>query len=114
MKKHYYLDRIVEVCDHKHLTVDEIFTALKEEFPEVGKSSVYRNVEELSKKGELVKIKWIWNKTHFERNIWEHVHLIDTTTWKIVDIDIDDITIPWLPENFKISNKDIKVYWEFS
>jgi Fur family peroxide stress response transcriptional regulator len=57
MKKHYYLDRIVEVCDHKHLTVDEIFTALKEEFPEVGKSSVYRNVEELSKKGELVKIK---------------------------------------------------------
>jgi len=48
MKTHYYSEKIIEICTHKHLVVDEIYTELLKDFPEVGKSSIYRNVEELS------------------------------------------------------------------
>jgi len=35
MKKHYYTEEILESCDKKHLTVEEIFSEIKKIFPEV-------------------------------------------------------------------------------
>jgi len=29
MKKHYYTDEIIEICNKKHLTADEIYEELK-------------------------------------------------------------------------------------
>jgi Fe2+ or Zn2+ uptake regulation protein len=47
MKIHYYTENIIKICDKKHLTVEEIFTEISIIFPEAGKSSIYRNVEQL-------------------------------------------------------------------
>lgn len=49
MKTHFYTDKIIEICDNHHLTVDEIFEQIQIFFPEAGKSSIYRNVEDLAK-----------------------------------------------------------------
>jgi Fe2+ or Zn2+ uptake regulation protein len=56
MKTHYYCDDIVATCDNKHLTVDEIFELMSDKYPEVGKSSIYRNVERLAESGKLRKL----------------------------------------------------------
>ncbi len=112
MKRHYYTKEIINICDNNHLTVEEIYKKLKEIFPNAWKSSVYRNVEQLAKKWELKKIIWIWKKAYFEKNIWNHIHLIDEKTGKIVDID-KNINLSWLPSDFNISNIDIKVFGEF-
>jgi Fe2+ or Zn2+ uptake regulation protein len=50
MKTHYYTNEIIDVCDCNHLTVTEIYTKISEKYPEAGKSSIYRNVEELVQK----------------------------------------------------------------
>jgi Fe2+ or Zn2+ uptake regulation protein len=50
MKTHYYTDDIINICTDKHLTVDQIFNFLQEKYPEIGRSSIYRNVEQLSEK----------------------------------------------------------------
>ena len=113
MKTHYYSEKIIEICTHKHLVVDEIYTELLKDFPEVGKSSIYRNVEELSIEWKLKKLAWIWKKTYFESNIWEHIHIIDDKSWEIFDLKIEDLNIPNLPKNFKINSVDIKLHWEF-
>jgi Fe2+ or Zn2+ uptake regulation protein len=47
MKTHYYTKDIIDICDNKHLTVDEIFQYFSKKYPEAGKSSIYRNVEGL-------------------------------------------------------------------
>jgi Fe2+ or Zn2+ uptake regulation protein len=47
MKIHAYLLDIKDICKDKHLTVDEIFEKLKKKYPKVGRSTVYRNVEEM-------------------------------------------------------------------
>jgi Fe2+ or Zn2+ uptake regulation protein len=49
MKTHAYLLDIKEICRDNHLTVDDVFEKLKKVYPKVGRSTVYRNVEEMSK-----------------------------------------------------------------
>lgn len=50
MKTHFYMQKILEICDNNHLSVEEIFESIKNKFPDAGKSSIYRNVDELVKK----------------------------------------------------------------
>ena len=113
MKTHYYTDDIIDICNWNHLTVEEIFNKLSDKFPESWKSSIYRNVEELVESEKLRKVIWVWKKAYFEKNKWKHIHLIDKKTWEIRDFD-NNISIPNLPKNFKISDIDIKIFWEFS
>lgn len=113
MKTHYYTQDIIDICDCKHLTVAEIYEQISVKHPEAGKSSIYRNVEELVEKGDLRKVIWIWKKAYFEKNNWNHIHLIDKNTWQIQDLD-NNINIPNLPKDFKVSDMDIKIFWEFN
>ena len=114
MKTHYYTEDIINICTDKHLTVDEIFIYLQEKYPEIWRSSVYRNVEQLSEKWKLNKVVWIGKKAFFEANIWNHIHLIDEKTWEIIDIPMDSLDFNSLPKNFNINNTDIKIFWTFS
>lgn len=113
MKKHYYKNIIITTCDKKHLTVEEIFFEINKKYPLSGRSSIYRNVEELVETWELRKVIWIWKKAYFEKNNWDHIHLIDKNTWDIFDFN-QNIEIKNLPSNFNIKNMDIKIFWEFS
>jgi hypothetical protein len=99
MKIHYYKQDIIDICDMKHLTVEEIFEEIAKSFPDAWKSSIYRNVEQLVDNGELRKVIWIWKKAYFEKNIF--------------DLE-ENIEIKNLPKNFKTSNMDIKIFGQFS
>ncbi len=112
MKTHYYTQYIINICDMKHLTVEQIFEEISKKFPEAGKSSIYRNVEQLVDNWDLRKVTWIWKKAYFEKNNWNHIHLIDEKTWAIFDLD-EDIEIKNLPKNFKTNNMDIKIFGNF-
>ncbi|MEA3387477.1 MAG: transcriptional repressor [Patescibacteria group bacterium] len=50
MKTHYYKDNILAICDKRHLTVEQIFEEISNKFSDAGKSSIYRNVEDMVKK----------------------------------------------------------------
>jgi len=113
MKTHFYTDEIIKICNCKHLSVEDIYERILKKFPDAGKSSIYRNVEELVITNDLKKIIWVWKKAYFEKNIWNHIHLIDNKTGKIKDLD-ENIKVTNLPKNFKISDIDIKIFWEFS
>jgi Fe2+ or Zn2+ uptake regulation protein len=110
VKTHYYTSEIVDICYWNHLTVEEIYSIIIKKYPEAGKSSIYRNVEDLVEKGNLKKIIWVWKKAYFEKNIWKHIHLIDKNTWEIKDLE-ESVSITNLPKNFKISEIDIKLFW---
>lgn len=114
MKTHYYTNDIIDICTDKHLTVDDIFMLLQKKYSDIWRSSVYRNVEQLSEKWELKKLVWIGKKAYFEANIWNHIHLVDENTWIITDLPIDCLNFDKLPKNFNISNTDIKLFWNFS
>lgn len=113
MKHHYYKEKIKEICFEKHLTVDEIFDKVIEECPKAGRSTIYRNVEEMVTEGDLKKLCGIWAKAIFEATKNPHVHLVDKETGEIMDLDLEELGIK-LPENFSLSEADIRLYWTFS
>ncbi len=117
MKTHFYTGSIIEICNNQHLTVDEVFQAISAKFEDAGKSSIYRNVEELVKNWKLTKVTWVWKKAYFEKTKSAHAHLIDEESWKISDIefkDLDKSFLNKLPKNFAVSNMDIKIFGKFS
>ena len=87
MKTPYYCEDIQEICDHNHLTVDEIFTNLQEKYPDAGRSSVYRNVEQMVERGDLRKVTGIGKKAFFEKNNGDHIHIIDSVSGEIHDVN---------------------------
>jgi len=113
MKTHYYREDIMKICDKKHLTVEEIFDEVNKLYNDAWKSTIYRNVEEMVETWDLKKVVWVWKKAFFELNCGNHIHLVDINTWEIIDLP-EEIVVPNLPENFKVKNMDIKLFWEFS
>jgi len=113
MKKHYYTDEIIEICNKKHLTADEIYEELKRKHDNVWISSVYRNLEDLANKWRLRKILWVGKKAYFEKNIGHHIHLIDTEKEKIYDLDIRDLSCIGIPNDFDAHDADIKIFGTF-
>jgi len=113
MKTHAYLLDIKEICRDNHLTVDEIFEKLKKIYPKVGKSTIYRNVEEMTKIWVLTKLIGIQDKAIYELTRDNHIHLIDRETWYIKDLYIDNINIPWIPYNFTVDFMNVDIYGKF-
>lgn len=114
MKTHFYTDDIINICDNKHLTVDEIFSYISQKYPTAWKSSIYRNVEELAEKWSLKKVVWAGKKTYFEKVKSPHIHLIDEITGDIIDMDIEKIPDFVLPEWFEVNDYDIKIFGKFT
>lgn len=110
MKKHKYLEDIISICKDKHLTADDIFFKLKEKYPEVGIATVYRNVDFLNKEWRLNKIVGPYKKEYFESTDKDHGHIIDKKTWKIEDINVEDLNLNSLMSKFKDRKINVKIY----
>lgn len=112
MKIHYYTDEILQACDNKHLTAEDIFYLVKLKHQDIGISSVYRNIERLVKEWKLKKITGVNKKSYYEKDIGEHIHFVDEESWEIYDIFEKDLIQFHLPSDFSISSYDIKIYWK--
>ena len=109
-----YKKEIKKICTHQHLVIEDIVKKLREKFPKAGLSTVYRNLNEMVRDGEINRLKILGNKWVYETNVWNHAHLIDSKTWKIVDIDIKSIDKSFIPKNFSAKNIELNIYWEFT
>lgn len=109
MKKHFYHSAIRQICDCKHLTVDQIYQKISKKYPAAGRSTIYRNVNELVENGELRKISGTQEKCLYETvNEEKHAHLINENSGKIMDIPMPNWQNLELPANFQIT--DIRIY----
>jgi Fe2+ or Zn2+ uptake regulation protein len=86
---------------------------LKKIYPKVGKSTIYRNVEEMTKIWVLTKLIGIQDKAIYELTRDNHIHLIDRETWYIKDLYIDNINIPLIPYNFTVDFMNVDIYGKF-
>jgi len=116
MKKHFYTEAILKICYENHLTVDEIFNKLQKKFPNAGRSSVYRNITELSEKGLIKKVVGDFKKALYEKRKEPHAHLICEKTGSVKDIPLDEkmVSLLKIPEDFSVDDIDVCVYggWE--
>ncbi|MCT4617592.1 MAG: transcriptional repressor [Candidatus Gracilibacteria bacterium] len=111
MKTHFYKEDIKKICYNNHLDVDTIFERVKKIYPKAGRSTIYRNVEELTLEGGLKKLSGIGQKAYYEGIKENHAHLVNKKTGEIIDVEIKNLDIN-IPENFDVENIDIRIYGE--
>ncbi len=92
LKRNRILELLKSVTCHP--TAEWIYMELKEEIPELSLATVYRNLEQLEKKGIIQKIEGQEKTTHYDGNAEPHYHLSCVRCMKIFDIPAELIHLP--------------------
>lgn len=71
-----------------HPTAEMLYYDIKNQMPEIGIATIYRNLSDLCKMGEVQKIKPKIGPDRFDGNKEEHIHFECTQCHDIMDISI--------------------------
>ena len=85
-----------------HPTAEVIYRDVKDQMPEIGIATVYRNLSDLCEIGEIIKLKSKLGPDRFDGNIEEHIHFECNKCHQIEDIFIDK-------EKDRKINKEIRI-----
>ena len=69
-----------------HPTAEKVYNDLRVEYPEISLGTVYRNLDKLSKSGEILRLKEYGNKDRFDGNNMHHYHAECVKCKKVFDI----------------------------
>ena len=102
------LNKLRDVTSHP--TADEIFAMTREVLPHISLGTVYRNLELLTRQGEVLCLENGGAQKHFDGNIQPHHHARCTECGKIADVktalplpDVHSIQV----EGFTLTGADI-------
>ena len=84
-------DEIIEILSEKnyHPTSEEIYLELKKKLPGVGIATVYRNLEQLTRDGKIVKIDIPDGAARYDGNTVRHYHIRCTSCGDVKDVWMD-------------------------
>lgn len=109
MRKHQYRDIICNTCECRHLSAEDIYEEVRAREPQIGRATVYRNIEAMAEEGMLRRFPGINGKTYYECNDQTHAHLVDEKTGIFCDFPIEQIHIDGIPEGYEISEVRIEI-----
>lgn len=103
--------------DEQHLSVEDIFELVKEDYPELGLTTVYRTVDLLEELGFLIQLNLGDGRRRFElknQRIHQHHHLICLACGRVMECDedlLDRLERNLARENrFEITDHSLKFY----
>ena len=96
---------------NEHMTAEQIFLRLKQQYPAVVLATVYNNVNHLYQQGKVRKISIEGQPDRYDKNT-RHDHLVCSCCGKLTDIYLSDITAQLEYQvGFSISGYDLKVQY---
>ena len=82
-----------------HMTAEQVFEKAQQRFPNIGKGTVYRNLNLMADSGEIRRLHIAGQVVRFDRNTLPHQHVMCVECGSIVDIvDIAHETIRTLAD----------------
>ncbi len=70
----------------EHLSVDELYIRVREKMPGISISTIYRNLEELSKHRLVRKLEPSSTQKRFDANVQPHFHILCVKCGRIDDV----------------------------
>ena len=83
-----------------HPTADEVYDAVHEEHPSVGRATVYRTLGRLADEGEIGRVRINNGADRFDHQSFAHYHVRCTSCGRV-----DDVMIPLLDNVDKAAEK---------
>ena len=81
------LDAVREMGGHP--TADQVYAYVAKKYPEISRATVYRNLNQLSEAGEIMRFKNPCGADHFEQLCPAHCHFMCTKCGSIENIELD-------------------------
>lgn len=82
--------QIIE-ASRSHMTAEQVFAALRQQYPNVVLATVYNNLNRLWENGQIRKVSVEGMPDRYDR-IARHDHLVCKECGKLLDIDLKDLT----------------------
>ena len=73
-------------ADRSHPTAASVYKRVREELPNISLGTVYRNLAELERAGEIISLSVGDGTEHFDGDTSSHIHLVCSQCGEIVDI----------------------------
>ncbi len=74
----------------EHPTADTVYLHLKEEYPNISLGTVYRNLNLLADRGEIVKISTPDGGDRFDGRLDPHYHVVCSSCGNVYDLEMED------------------------
>ena len=74
-----------------HPTADQVYTALKAENPALSLGTVYRNLNQLSEMGMLLKIRIADGSDRFDGRTDAHYHMVCDKCSQVYDVELTEL-----------------------
>lgn len=71
-----------------HPTPDEVYQHVADKYPNISRSTVYRNINILSKLGKVLKIEVPNAAERIDANVKSHYHIYCDSCGKVFDVDM--------------------------
>ena len=103
------LDKLKHVKGH--LSIDEIYSAIKENYASISKTTVYRNVRQLAETGTIKQIVLEDGLERYDLNTHDHYHFTCNSCGIIYDAEIDGLPdfSQYLNENYGFITETISL-----
>lgn len=75
----------------EHPTADMIYLKLREKYPNISLGTVYRNLNFLAEKGEIIKLDGLDGCDRFDANTRPHYHFLCNKCQRVFDLEIKPI-----------------------
>ncbi|MCI7438672.1 MAG: transcriptional repressor [Coriobacteriaceae bacterium] len=72
-----------------HATADEVYQDVRKGHPSISKGTVYRNLSDLDKEGEIRKRPFLGSIDRYDHIATDHYHAICDKCGRVFDVDMD-------------------------
>lgn len=76
-------------CHRCHPTAETVYRGIRQEFPNVSLGTVYRNLNLLADRGEILRISVGNGPDRYDGNARPHYHFICTRCGAVLDLDME-------------------------
>ncbi len=75
----------------EHPTADTIYMDIRDTYPNISLGTVYRNLNLLVEKGEILRINGMDGSDRYDGNIHKHYHFLCNECHRVLDIEMDSL-----------------------
>jgi Fur family peroxide stress response transcriptional regulator len=83
------LSIVDELYGQVHMSVDELYEAIKKKFPSISLATVYKNINAMLEKRFILEVKIPHQKSKYELAKESHSHVMCESCGKVEDITLD-------------------------
>lgn len=75
----------------RHVTASDVYDFIKKKYPQIGKGTVYRNLDILAEEGKIRKVEVADGPNQYDFTLKNHYHVRCIICGEVSDVDMEEI-----------------------